>query len=328
MKAEVEILIGEERFGWGDGRLVGGKVRRAHGKQASSAQLTFSDPRGVLRDALPLPFAQEAVAVWAGFGAPELLFTGRVARLGWASDGRLDVQAVDRSVRLRRVQRARNLANMTLTRLADQLAREEGLVLEASGADADATLTRFASILQHGETDWEVLERVAGWCGHTVEVVGEQLVLRSLGSTSSVAALRLRAGDGQLVSVQFEVSRPLPSTTGKIKSRAGEVVGEDRGEAQARAVLAAATGLAEDEDDLEDDKPLDLARVARARKWRRLEAQARLARVPPGLRLGQGVEIEGFGARFSGVWIVDGYEVDLATLGCELTLYNSGAEAT
>lgn len=328
MKATVEIIIGDESFGWGDEWLVGGKVRRAHGKQASSAQLTFSDPYGELRDTLPLPFEREPVEVWAGFGAPELLFTGRVARLGWSSDGRLDVQAVDRSVRLRRTQRARNLANMTLTRLADQIAREEGLTLDATAADADAALTRFASILQHGETDWEVLERVAGWCGHTVEVTGEQLVLRSLGAEQAAASLRLRPGDGQLVSIQFEVSRPLPSATGKIKSRAGEVVGEDRGEAEQRAVLAAPSGLAEDEDSFEDDKPLDLGRIARARKRRRFEAQAKLARLPQGLRLGQGLEIEGFGQRFSGVWIVDGYEVDLASLSCDLSLYNSGTEAT
>lgn len=328
MKSQVEVLIGERRFAWGDGQLSGGRVRRAHGKRASSAQLSFLDGRGELRDTLPLPFAGERVEVWAGFGAPELLFTGRVAQLSWESDGRLELMAADRSVRLRRVQRARNLTNLTLARLAADLAKEEGLTLDVSQADADASLTRFASILQHGETDWEMLERVASWSGHTVEVEGERLVLRSLGREDEPAALRLAYGDGQLTQLRFDVSRPLPSKTGKIKSRAGEVVGEDRGEAVARAVLAMPSGQAEEDDAFEDDKPLDLKRVAAARRRRRFEAQVSLARLPQGLRLGQGLEVVGYGERFSGVWIVDGYEVDLATLGCTMTLYNSGVEAT
>jgi phage protein D len=327
MKAQVEVIIGAQRFAWGDGRLLGGKVHRAHGKQASSAQLTFSDPRGDLRDTLPLPFARERVEVWAGFGAPELLFTGQVSRLSWGSDGRLDVQAADRSVRLRRIQRARNLTNLTLAKLAAELAREEELELDVSEADGDATLTRFASILQHGETDWEMLERVASWCGHTVEVRGEALVLRSLGGEGTSGALRLEHGDGVLLNIQFEVSRPLPSKTGKVKSRAGEVVGEDRGEAEARAVLAMPSGLVDEDMDEQDDAPLDLARVARARRRRRFEAQAQLARLPVGLRLGQGLEVVGYGARFGGVWIVDGYDVELASLSCSLSLYTSGEEA-
>lgn len=323
MSAQVEVIIGARRLSRAGGELISGRIRRAHGKQASSLQLTLSDPSGELRDTLPLPLATEAVQVWAGAGSPTLLFTGRVSRLGWSSD-RLEVQAVDRSVRLRRTQRSRNLANLTLTRLARQLATQEELELDVTQADDEASLTRFASLLQHGETDWELLERAADLCGHTVEVDDERLVVRSLYREAAPAALRLAYGDGQLTNLRWEISRPLPSKTGKIKSRAGEVVSEDVGEAQARRVLTLATGRGEEEDGLDDDKPLDLKRVALARRARRMEASVELVTIPAGLRLGMALEVLGYGPRISGIWIVDGYEVDLATLRCTLSLYSSG----
>ena len=346
----VQVIIGSGVYTWGGGVLLSGQVRRASGSRASSASFTLTDPQRRLLDTVPLPFSRDRVEVWAGAGVrPQLIFTGAVTRLGW-EDGRLEIQAADKSTRLRRGQRAKNRANTTLAAVAKELAKEEGLTLDLSQAGTEAQSTRWASVLQHGETDWELLERLAALTGHTVEVTSppdsvwqqwqdtqsvpldfedrpDVLVVRSLLREPDGRALRLSYGGGLLTGIRYDVERKLPTKTGKVTSKRGQVVGEDVGDASARNVLTARTGVSAgaDDDPALDDQPLDATRVAAARKRRTQEARFELASLPSDLRMGMALEVLGYGVRLSGIWIVDGYTVGLGDLRTAIDAYNSGA---
>lgn len=332
MKNQVTLRVGGYTFATADNNLVAASVTKARKKKGSSATATLRDPRLVLANALPLPAANARVvfALWWGpLNAQRLVFEGYLVTMAVdAKSQEITLNAIDRSRAARRVERARNRAGMTLEELARQVAEDAELALDADRS-AVAGLRAFSALVQHGETDWDLLTRLCAGVGVDAWVEGATLYLRKVGTTdaSQGPPLRVRAGQ-DVVSLSFEVEEKTRRTTSNVVNLRGEPVleGGEPGAVQ-RLVTLGRTGilLASEDTPSYTDQTVEQALKAGARQRKVFTASLEVAPGLPLASLRRGVFIEGFGARWDGAWVVDTFTHNLGADRTRFALYNDGA---
>ena len=178
-RAIAVIVLGEEsEFTWRtsdpDGelqRLLSGSVTIREGKEASTLSWTVPDPSLEVANSIPLPQKRKnrvPVECWFGF-APKLekVFTGHLVTVrATGLPGRLELSAVDKSKKGRRTPRTRNLTSTNAAGLLGSLAEDMGFILDLSEAPEFAESTEFAEVFQHGETNWELAQRIVESVGY------------------------------------------------------------------------------------------------------------------------------------------------------------------
>jgi phage protein D len=320
-----------ERWETGDGKLIEGSVDRAGGKTASTLSVIVADPELLLASTLPLPTRNARVPMecWLGrTNAPPKVFAGYLSQLTPSgAPGRLELLAVDKSKGLRRVARSRNLTGSGTGDLIRRIAAPHGWEVDLSRADfADRQL---ASVLQHGETDAEVIGRIAEATGHSAIFDGDTVRLVPLAYAGVTEEFRLIYGEN-VVSYQFSVDELTRSTTPNVFDFDGaEAARDDEVEAIDRPVEMDRTlGLSADHNGspsyTSQQRTKAIQALARSKKL--FQASIESTDVFPGARVDTAVfTLEGFGERFSGVWFVDSMSHDLVRCRTTLELYNSGS---
>jgi phage protein D len=325
----VSVDIGGAIFARGDVRLISGQVVRERGKKkSSSAAFGFADPDGELFATLPALERAEPLPVSVRVGpTPATLttiFNGRASSMGWSwAPGRLSLHSVDRSRASRRRRRTRTLARTSLGDLARELAEADGLTLETIAADPEA-LTGYGAVLQHAESDWDTLERVAAALGHDVFVDGDVLHIAPVWAAQEPSAqgVVIRSDSPELARLDVSITEPLPSTTARLLDVDGEQSGEDEGEATERLSARRRVGLnLGAEVSPADLKELGrLAMKGRARVTKRVKASVSLEELRPDISEREVIALSGFGARVDGTWRAERVAFDLAGLNTKLAL--------
>lgn len=337
------IVIGGVTFAQGDGVLLSATCTRTRKKGGGSLSVSLADPRGELANLLPLPASNQPVqviALWGPARRQRRVFAGRLVTFSWDYAGkRLELQAVDRTRGAKLVERARVCSTVDLQDLAQQVAEQLGARLDAPPALIQA-LGAYGSVVQHGESDWELLARLCSSVGcdvwleepteeAAIPTAQPTLYVRQAGELASVSApFILRAGDN-LAGFQVQVEAKTRRTTSNIVNLKGVPVlaGADQ-EAQARAVQLANTGVvlgASEDAPSFGEADIQRALLAGARQRKVFEATATVAPGAPGLTPARAVFVEGLGARYNGAWVVETLKDDLLQDRSVLSLYNDGA---
>ncbi|MDZ7703369.1 MAG: hypothetical protein U5L04_02665 [Trueperaceae bacterium] len=319
------------RWETGDGTLIEGVVSREGGDSASSLEWTLSDPLLEWAERLPLPTRNSRVAVEAWLGdtqSPPKVFAGYLNNhtVG-GPPGRLQLTAVDKSKSLRRVARSRTLSKSSIPDLLRRLCEPHGISVDLSRADLDDL--EYAQVLQHGETDSELIDRILGSVGHRGFYQNDTLYVIESGRTRD---RQIRLVYGQNVSqFNFEVDELTTSTTPNVTDFEGHTATkiDDQVEAVDRPVeLSRETGLRINFDGLPSftDQQLEQAKKAQARAKKVFKGQIQATEGFPEATVDDEVILEGFGQRYSGVWFVDSLSHSLKTGRTSFNLENAGSQ--
>jgi uncharacterized protein involved in type VI secretion and phage assembly len=129
-------------------------------------------------------------------GAPdwtqlEQVFTGEIvaieADIGGGGAAEMLVIAFDKSHRLRRNTKTKAFTQVTISDVASKIAADGGLTT----GTIDATGPALDDILQHDESDWELLERLSNDAGCDIDVDGGKLQLLKRKAEGSAVTLTL-----------------------------------------------------------------------------------------------------------------------------------------
>jgi uncharacterized protein involved in type VI secretion and phage assembly len=158
-------------------------------------ELEFADPPGPLGAADRLA---PGVELWVGVGdggKPEPLFSGQVTAVEHVYEPdqgrRVRVRAYDRLHQLRKRQQVRAYTQLTVRDLAEELAGGVGLSVEA---DEDGPFSEH--LVQHRQSDLDLLVEAGDRCGLYLTVRGDVLHLVTLAGLGEPVALEL--GDSLL----------------------------------------------------------------------------------------------------------------------------------
>lgn len=331
------VRVGPLVFAAGDGVLIALSCTRTRLKKGSSIQLTLADNRFELANSIPLPTADAPVAInaaWGPQGRLRRIFTGRASTMtATLSPGRIEIQGVDASKRAKLVERARVRATIELEQIAREVADDLGVTLDAPSALL-RQIGPFASVLQHGETDWDVLVRLCDAVGVDAWVEGGDdatagvLYLRQTGAVDETRPpVVLRAGEN-ILSWSVEIEAKTRRTTSNVINLKGVPVLEGASEAvQARAVQLANTGvvLASDDAPSFSDDTIQRALKAGAKQRRVFVATVTIAPAIPELTPRSALFVEGMGARYNGAWVIESITDDMIADRQTLTIYSDGA---
>jgi phage baseplate assembly protein gpV/phage protein D len=151
-------------------------------------ELTFVDPPGPLE--VPARMALGSQLMVTVRGHDVALFEGEVTAVEHVFNGdgsrEVRVRAYDISHRLRKRQQVRGHVHVTARGLAEELGRDVGLTVEGSEDGPEWQL-----LIQHRQTDFELLVEVLERCGLFYWVRGEQLNLLTLEGLSETVPLKL-----------------------------------------------------------------------------------------------------------------------------------------
>jgi uncharacterized protein involved in type VI secretion and phage assembly len=124
------------------------------------------------------------------FRTQELLFDGEITALeeffGPSNQHELQVRAYDLLYRLRQSQPLRAHVDVSLKSLAEKTLSEFGITVEAT--DAGPVWSR---ILQHGQTDWELLLELGNRAGLYFDLQNNQLQIMDLAGIGETISLKL-----------------------------------------------------------------------------------------------------------------------------------------
>lgn len=320
-----------------DADLLAAEADLATGKRASSAQITLADPRFELANSLPLPTRDTRVPleVFAGAGrSPTRLFAGFVSRLVPSfPSGRVHITATDKLKGARRKKAARARAQLSVLQLAKKLAKDFELTLDTSQADRKA-LGAVGRVLQHGETDFALLERLCDLAGHVVWVDADALRIvdeaREVLDAESVLELRLGSSDirGE---VRFDITERTTRDATQITDYKGELfeaVEDDEGNlATYTATELERTGVSVIDEDSPGytDQAIAWQRKALGRSKRIFETTIETS-LTPNIKPREVVALRGFGKRFDGLWRVDRVRHVLGgASSTRIDIFNGGA---
>ena len=324
-----------EVWAYGDGILLDGEVDLVTGKKAASAMVELADPQLELANRLPLPTRDTKIPfeLFVGAGrSPSRLFSGFLSSLEpeWPP-GRLKLMAVDKLKNARRRKVATSRASLSIEQLGRRIAKEYDIKLDTSRATLKE-LRAVGRVLQHGETDFELLERLCELAGHSVYVSEEALEI--IDDAASIASgeevLRLRLGEQIRGPVKFKLVERTSSTTSRITDYKGEVYerGEEEDGASATQVVRHVSGVSKPDADTPSfsDGAIESARKSLMSAKKVFEASVTvdlaLAAKPH-----QVVTLEGYGARFDGAWRIDRAKHRLKPpQTTQLDIYNGGAK--
>ena len=165
----------------------------------SLAIVTFLDPVAEAESAISIG---ATVALGAPDGTP--LFSGEVTaikrRVLPSRERSLEIRAYDRLHRLRKRQNMRQIADISVSDLASTLASDIGLSVETSG---ESPATR-AVVIQHSQSDFDLLSQLADSAGLVFWLDGETLRLVSLGGDGG-DAVPLTVG-GNVLELSSDIS--------------------------------------------------------------------------------------------------------------------------
>lgn len=154
----------------------------------AQCELTFLNPQGRLADAASLP-AAESLKVTV-VGSSEALFTGEVTAIEHAYTSarshEVRLRAYDLLHRLRKQQPLKSHIAISLLGLARELAGGIGLTAEGAGGDAVLPI-----VIQHRQSDLELLIEQTGQCGLYFVLRGDVLHVTSLEGMGAALALKL-----------------------------------------------------------------------------------------------------------------------------------------
>jgi phage protein D/phage baseplate assembly protein gpV len=308
-------------------------------------ELTFEDPPGPLE--VPARLSPGASLMVTVRGHDLALFEGEVTAVEHAfnADGSREVRvrAYDLSHRLRKRQQVRGHVHVTPRGLAEELAADVGLSVEGP-ADGPEWLL----LIQHRQTDFEILVEVIERCGLFYSVRGSELTLLTLEGAGEALPLRLGesllearaeanadqaceevavAGWDVLETEAHEGSAETARVGRQVAAQVGSGVlaggGKRSFPEQATADDRQADAIAEAE--------LDVRRAGEVTFWGVAEGDPRFA---PGAR----IDVSGVGDLFEGVYVLSavrhlvdseqGYVTELETRPPRLRPRPSGAVAT
>lgn len=317
----------------GDGVWLGGTLSLRAKKRASTYTFELADPDLAIFNALPLPTRTNRTLVTLRMGRGVLapvVFTGYVSGLDWKdTPGRLQVTCVDKSRSARRKQRAKTRSKLTLLQLVRDIADPEGLTIDTSLADAE-TIGKIGQMIQHGETDWRLLERLAKQLGHAVYVDGDKLMVVDEGQVPGEATVELQRGVNIRSGASFKIAERRARSTATIFDFSGDPVSEEEdGEAERRPTKREPVGLRV----LTEGAPsfsaqaVQKARKAQSRRRKVFTASIEATELLPATKPRGVATVQGYGSRLDGLWWVDDVEHDLTRLITSVNLHNEGSDA-
>jgi phage baseplate assembly protein V len=152
----------------------------------AQCELTFSDPPGPLEGAALLTPGTRLRLTVAGHAAD--LFEGEVTVqeefYGPAGERALHVRAYDALHRLRKRQPVRSFVQVSLETLARELTAELGVTLSMTGSGPT-----WPQIIQHNQSDFDLLSRMAGECGLYLVLRQGRLYVQDLAGSGPPVAL-------------------------------------------------------------------------------------------------------------------------------------------
>ncbi len=321
------ILYDDIRIETGDGFLKSGSVTLSDAKEANHATFTLSNTNLSLTERLRAPSKRDKVPVeiWMGeTRALDKVFSGYA--VGHSDSGPppiLTITAMDKTRGMRREERAKNWSSTTPEALVKELARRADLEVDLSRANLPGK--SFASVIQHGETDWELLTRLLEKHGHVL-YERDGIIVVEQGIDSSVIAADLVYGQN-VVRYQFDVDDKTPQNTPNVFTLSSEQVGQsDEDDASARAVHHERIGLAVTNEDFPSftDQAIERAAQAQLKAKKRWFASLTASQTLTQVRARSQVTVRNLGARYSGVWNVEQVVLDMVRPVTELRLYNGG----
>lgn len=330
---QTTVRYGNYVFATGDDLLVACNVTKARKKKGGSASVTIKDPRLELANLLPLPARDSRVVLgitWGPQSQQRLIFEGYAVTFEVDARAReITITGIDKSKVARRRERATNRTGLTLESLAKQLADDAELTLDAPRA-ALAKVRPFAAVLQHAETDWDLLTRLCEGVGIDCWVDGTTLYLREVGADDSLLGappLRYAMGDN-ITAFSVSVEEKTRRTTSNVINLRGEPVLEGASEeARQQLVTLSRTGvlLASDDAPSYTDQTVEQALKAGAKQRKVFTASLEVTPGDPRAELRRGVFVEGFGARFDGAWVVEEINQDCTRDKTKYRIYSDGA---
>lgn len=331
MKPSAIIRLGNPVVGeWatGDGILLDGQVQLGKGKAASTASIDLADPRLALANSLPTPQRSERVPVdvwWGERPAPALVFSGYLSSIECSGlPGKLTIKAADKARGMRRSARARNLTDTSAGQLCQRLAADHEFELDVSCAP-NLDQYSFSELLQHGESDWEVMHRVLEATGHRSWIRGNTIFVAEVGYAGDADLYEVTFGENVKNGFSFQVDELTRHTTPNLFDETGQLYISDPEldqDATERYVRLERTGLVLPSADTPSwtSQAIERAALAQARARQLFRGRLDLTVAAPELDVTSQLLLRGFGPRFSGAWNVEGVTHHLkgGTTSCEI----------
>lgn len=273
-------------------------------------ELTFADPQGPLAgSAIPELGASLHVSLQ---GVSDALFAGDVTAVEYdhkpSRELKVRIRGYDLLHRLRKRQPVRAHVEVKLSDLARELAAEAGLSVEAAGASP-----LWQRLIQHRQSDLELLVELAQRCGYylilrgnvlhliTLEGMGEPVPLK-LGESLLEARVEVNA-DSLFRSVSASAWDPQ-----RIESRQGRAAEARSGRNVAVRVSPVNFGTAEriltNETAQDDTQAEAFAQAELDRRVAKLVTVSAIAEGDVRLQPGARVEIEGLAQGFTGTYVL------------------------
>lgn len=312
--------------------LRAASVTLGEGKAASSLKLDLIDPRLELASVLPLPHRKTRipVEVWFGYGTKlPKVFTGYMSSLTASGlPGSLSIVAVDKAKGLRRVSKSRNLTGASADAIIKKLVEEVGLKIDLTGAKLSDVA--FASALQMGESNMDMISKLAKQCGHEVYVRGNTVFIKAVGYAIQDKVLRVPFGSGVANGFNFQVNEFTRSTTPNVFDiDGGRLTNTPDIELEAAEVVThlANTGLVLASEGTPEftSQAEQRSLKAQAKAKRLFEASISFTRAYPDLDVDWQLLLENWGPRFSGAWNIESVEHDLVNGTTSVQIYNGGS---
>jgi phage protein D len=344
MRPIAVVRIGEREWStdedFGDIGLTSGSVSlvRQRGKQkaANSANITLDDPRSVLANTLPLPRKLKdvelpPVMVWFGYKPKlELIFVGQMSSFRTTMlPGEVQIAGTDKARGMRKTARVRTIGGASVAQLVREFGKEAGLtvVLPSSG---ELEAIRFGELLQHNESDADVLGRVLAEVGYEYHIKNERLVVKPANEEPDQTALiTVTLGQDVLGQPSFEVDDIIRSRTPNVYDGNGDPVFEDSSvdpETVERLVMLDQTGLTLTSEEFPSYSAQTVERALKAQaKARDVFRGSLVLEARPQIEVDSSLLLRGFGARWSGVWRVSNVLHDLVDGTTSVEIYNGGA---
>lgn len=321
------------RWRTGDGIFVSGEVALHGGKAAGTCTMVLADPDLALINTLPLPMyhAKTAVEVWMGkTNVPPKVFAGYVDTYeSVGPPGTIHVTALDKFKGMRRVRRSRNLTESSPEDIIRRLVEPHGLKVDVTKANFPDV--QFASVLQQGETDMQVATRLIEQIGHVAMTLGSTFYVIARGQTRTDGPnVTLKYGEN-VDNYTFTVADLTTHTTPNIYDITGASVTSTDGtiEAADRASQLERSGLTVDGGNFPSytHQQFERAKKAQAHAKKIFKATIASTNAFGDAAIDDVVTLQGFGARFDGLWFVENLVHDLVRGRTTFDLYNGGSTA-
>lgn len=343
MRPIAVVRIGEREWStdeeFGGLGLTAGTVslvkQRGKSKAADTVNITLDDLRSELANTLPLPRKRKdvplpPVTVWFGYKPKlELVFAGQMSGLSAQMlPGQVQISATDKARGMRKTARVRTIAGASVAQLVRDFGKEAGLTVDLPGTDLETI--RFGEILQHNESDADVLGRLLNEVGYEYQIKNERLVVRPANEEPDATALiTVTLGQDVIGSPSFEVDDLIRSRTPNVYDGNGDPVFEDSfadPETVERLVMLDQTGLTLTSEDFPSYSAQTVERALKAQaKAREVFRGSLVLEARPEIEVDSSLLLRGFGARWSGVWRVGNVLHDLVDGTTTVEIYNGGA---